>query len=130
MMLRHFYNFPYDIYKQSYAGSATKLHMNVFVTAKKYLVEGLREDAFAAILAATQAAGMSNADPRIKKDFHELFEAINILDARRDQHEYFGKLSENLTKHHLGDLLTLPDFRRKLEEGEIEDTLDFVIQAV
>lgn len=104
--------------------------MNVFVTAKKYLVEGLREDAFAAILAATQAAGMSNADPRIKKDFHELFEAINILDARRDQHEYFGKLSENLTKHHLGDLLTLPDFRRKLEEGEIEDTLDFVIQAV
>ena len=130
MMLRHFYNFDYDIYKELPHGRRdTNFHMSVFVTAKKYLVERLHQLALNAISIAANST-LSNADPRIKKNIPALFEAIKVLDAHRDQHEYFAQLSAKLTKAHLEDLITLPDFRQTLEEEENKHTLEFVIKAV
>ena len=122
-MIRHLYNFPYP--KQTTDGP--EFHVNNFVAAKKYLLNDLESIALAGVLSSVESV---ESIYRRSKDITGIFELRQLLSIHRDQHEDFSVMASQLARKHLGSLVTIPEFRKMLDEDENKGTLDLVVNAV
>ena len=122
-MIRHLYNFPYP--KQTTDGP--EFHFNNFVAAKKYLLNDLESIALAGVLDSIESV---QSIYRRSKDITGIFELRQLLSIHRDQHEDFSVMASQLARKHLGSLVTIPEFRKMLDEDENKGTLDLVVNGV
>lgn len=128
MMDRHFYNFPYDIYKQLPHGRTDAgFHMAVYMTAKKYLVGALQEAASNAVVESVDAR---RVDPAIHDSTATLFELVSILASNRCHNGGLGAFYNTLISENLEDLLGLPEFVAMLAEDRNKECLGFLVKAV
>lgn len=122
-LLRYLYNFPYP----RSALNGPKFHMNVFITAKKYMIDELQSIALAGL---ENCITTVEANYRTSKDINPILELYQILSANKSQHEEFGLMLTELTKKHLGGLFAIAEFREALEEEENATILSEVVKMV
>lgn len=121
-ILHYLYNFPHP----RSASNGPKFHMDVFITAKKYVLEDLPPTALSGLLNSVSAI---EAGYRTSRDINSIFELYQLLSCRRDEQE-FSRIIADLTKKYLGELFGIAEFREMLEEDGNQEVLGEVVRMV
>lgn len=122
-LLRHLYNFPYP----RSALNGPKFHMDVFITAKKYLVEELPPVALEGL---RNSISHIEANYRTSQDINLVFELYQTLSEHKIDHEDIEEMIGELTKKYLGPLFGIAEFRELIEKEDNKTVLDQVVKMV
>ena len=125
-VLRHLYNFEYGVGRILHEFTA-KDHMNVFITAQKYLLEELKQEALRCLDFRIR---MIVADCSQHGDASRLWDVLNLLADHVEHHPTFLERIGSLTKAHLPELFKLKEFRSSLEYESSAEHLDLCIKAI
>jgi hypothetical protein len=130
-MLRFIYGFPYEriVELSGTTGSLLDYHIQVMVTAQKYLVTPLQDASLRAIQDVVGTLKINEGNETINEDRTRVFQAIKGLAAHADDFDELHSIAQKLSKDHLPALVRLDDFRAWLEENR-DYGLEDMVKAV
>lgn len=115
------YNFTYEnIMAKMSERDPLALQMNVFVVAKKYLMDKLAEEALEGVRSICDDAS----------EIADIMATIRLLSANEDHHGDFATMKRELIRTYVRDLFAFQKFRQMLEEPENKEALAIVVDLV
>ena len=128
-ILQHMYRFTYAEIREicDLDCSTIERQMEVIVTARKYLLPKLEQEALTALYNDIQILERNCATIR---GSNLLLDAVDSLKRYKEHNVEFERMGRDLTIKHLAHLFKAREFRKSLEQKDNKDLLDLIIQAV